>query len=132
MTESGFTDSLRKQLIKRGIYCLKLNLRFMKGVPDCWYSGAAGDLWNEHKYFQKLPQTIDLTAGRTPMLTHHQQQWLEARYNEGRNVAVIVGSPEGHVLFPALDWQAPITRDEYLEQSLKTADFATKIADQLN
>lgn len=127
MTESGFTDSLRRKLKKAGIYCLKLNLRFMKGVPDCWYSGDRDDLWNEHKYYPKLPRVIDLCGGRKPKLSVLQQEWLEARYRQGRNVAVVVGSPEGVVVLHNLDWKTPLTREEFIERASPTS----QVVDQL-
>lgn len=33
-----------------------------------------------------------------------QEQWLKDRYNEGRNVAVVLGFPGGGVIFRNLEW----------------------------
>lgn len=115
MRESAFTASLRPPLIAAGIYPLKLNLSFQNGVADCWYSGHKRDLWNEQKFLKTLPKTIDPCKLLTPL----QQLWLTARAAEGRNVAVIIGSPEGCVWLPGLSWKNPLTRDEYRAKMVK-------------
>lgn len=97
----------------------------MRGVPDCWYSGSISDLWNEHKYLKSVPALLDLTDQRR--LTLHQQMWLEQRHQEGRNVAVIVGHPEGAVLFRDLDWKEPISRDVFLARSLTISEMAQEL-----
>ena len=116
MRESNFTAAVRKEL-RPVIYCLKLNVAYAKGVPDCYYSGSKRDLWNEHKYFKTLPPTIDLT--KTTITSALQQLWLNQRHKEGRHVGMIVGSSEGHLLLPRLSWQQPIPRDEFKARAHK-------------
>jgi len=116
MLESKRTAALRLHL-KQHLYTLKLNVRFYKGVPDCYYSGAVADLWNEHKKYDDLPRVIDLTKpSKTSLL---QQEWLVGRHNEGRNVGMIVFSNEGHLFLPRLSWQQPMPRDEFIERAHK-------------
>lgn len=122
MREATFSAALRKKLTAEGIYCLKLNLAFTAGVADCWYSGSQADMWSEHKYLQALPKRVAVQA--TKLLTPLQQLWLEQRHMEGRNVAVIIGSPQGHLFLPELSWQVPVfpkdarllTTNELIEQ----------------
>lgn len=40
-----------------------------------------------------------------PKLSALQKGWLHGRYNEGRRVAVIVGSPEGSLTFENGEWE---------------------------
>lgn len=119
MTETTFWQSLRKKLVPR-IYALKLNLRFTAGVPDCWLSGSEQDLWLELKYVQQLPPIVDCTK----LLTTLQQEWLRQRHEEGRWVAALIGSPDGHLYFPGLSWQSPVSREKFLQSAKKTNEIA--------
>lgn len=66
--------------------------RLRPGIPDCWYSGPRGDLWVEYK-FQPAVHLV------TPALSELQKAWLNDRYDEGRNVAVVVGLSLKEVLW---------------------------------
>jgi len=128
MTESKFTAALRLEL-REHIYVLKLNVAYARGVPDCYYSGSRSDLWNEHKYFKTLPPVIELTKPTiTSML---QQTWLIGRHHEGRNVAMVIGSTEGHLLLRGLEWQKPIARDDFRERAVTKKELASEIIDLL-
>src|SRR6185436_18082898 len=94
MRESNYTESITRQL-PANVYALKLSLPYTAGVADSWYSGRAGDLWVEWKYLKSIPRVIDLTGAKNPIITRLQQHWLRSRHEEGRRVAVIVGSREG-------------------------------------
>ncbi len=126
MTENGFWQSLRKKLIPR-IYALKLNLRFAAGIPDCWLSGQERDLWLELKYMKTVPPSIDPTK----LLSALQQLWLISRHQEGRRVAVLIGSPDGHFIFHGLSWQQPISRGTFTMTAKKTAEIAHDLVDYL-
>jgi len=119
MTETTFWQSLRKKLVPR-IYALKLNISYVAGVPDVWLSGSKGDLWLELKYLQKVPPIVDPTK----LLTTLQQTWLLRRYGEGRRVGVLIGSPDGHLYFPGLSWQSPVTRGTF-QTNAKTTKTIT-------
>jgi hypothetical protein len=54
-----------------------------------------------------------------PNLSDLQKEWLNKRYQEGRQVAVIVGSPEGGVMLSDLAWETPVKPD-YFRSQLKT------------
>lgn len=119
MTENTFWQSLRKKLVPR-IYALKLNLRFIAGVPDCWLSGSESDLWLELKYVSTLPPVVNPTL----LLSVLQKEWLVSRYNEGRHVGVLIGSSDGHIYFPGLSWQCTVSREKWIQSGLKTKEMA--------
>lgn len=106
---------------------MKLNLRFMAGVPDVWLSGTERDLWLELKYMKSLPPLISPEK----LLTTLQQLWLLDRYAEGRSVAVLIGSSEGHVLFHELSWKTSLTRETFMERAESTREIGDKLVDFL-
>jgi hypothetical protein len=114
--ETVFLNSVRNKL-PRGLYNMKNNNPFVAGVPDLWVSGNK-DLWSEAKWFPKMKPTFDLRAGKKPILSVLQQEWIRCRHNEGRNVSVIIGSPQGCILLKGLEWdkvcssESLITRQE--------------------
>ena len=126
MTENTFWQALRKKLVPR-VYALKLNLRFVAGVPDCWLSGSMEDLWLEIKYVKELPAIVDPTK----LLTARQQYWIIQRHAEGRRVGVLIGSSDGHVYFPSLSWQTAVTKGTFLTQARKTSEIAENLIETL-
>jgi len=95
MNESGFIQKVKRNLSNK-VHKEKFSDKFKAGIPDCWYSGPKGDIWIEYKY--------SLHPHRKPNLSRHQQQWLRKRHLEGRNVAVVVGSTNGAVIYPGVEW----------------------------
>jgi hypothetical protein len=85
------------------VYKWKINARFVRGVPDAWYSGPGGDLWVEYKYLSRTP-----AHAFTPQLSAHQAKWLRERHNEGRQVAVVVGCPQGSVVLTDREWERQV------------------------
>lgn len=101
MNESGYIRSVNKYL-PDAVYHWKIATQFNNGIPDCYYSGNTRDLWIEWKYVRttrKLPDSIK------PALSTLQNQWLNKRLTEGRNVAVIVGTDHGCLLFLNKAWE---------------------------
>ncbi len=112
--ETNFTSRVHKYLPKT-IYHMKNNNPYLSGVADVWYSGRSGDLWVEYKFIaipKRDDTVINLVQGKTPAISRLQQAWLEGRFNEGRQVAVILGSKEGGVWFLDLHWQHGFTARE--------------------
>ena len=103
MTEHAFVKRVHRHLPSE-LYRWKVADRYTNGVPDAWYSGPAGDLWVEYKYLPRTPRRVF-----TPALSALQKKWLIERHREGRNVAVVVGCPDGAL---------PITA-ENIEQRIK-------------
>lgn len=126
MREAQYTAAVKK-LLDKDVYALKLNCRYTAGVPDSYYSGRAADLWVEWKYLQHIPPRLDLIGGKNPIITKLQQAWLSGRHEEGRNVVVIVGSPEGGVVFHGLSWIDSISRSGFLAYGLNKHGIAAVI-----
>lgn len=113
MNEAGFSQALAKAVkrIDPTIYHLKIATAFNNGVPDSWWSGNTGDLWSEQKYLKQLPKR-ETTIVQID-LSKLQADWITKRHHQGRNMAVIVGSPEGHAIFPGVTWQQPVTKSVF-------------------
>lgn len=91
------------------------------------------DLWVENKRIfndADPPASLDLTE-YDKYLTFHQQAWLEARYNEGRHVGVLVFSKVGHVYFPDLTWQTPISGLDFRARAMSKKETAETLIDLL-
>lgn len=98
----------------------KMNNPFSSGTADVWYSGDLADWWVEYKYLTKLPVRAMVLADLSPL----QSDWLDGRHREGRNVAVVVGSPEGAVIYLDRAWLQPITPDEFRSRMISKRDLA--------
>jgi hypothetical protein len=119
MQESTFTSKIHR-LLPDSVYAWKISDRFHRGIADAYYSGRAGDLWAEYKFYQKLP-----TRPFRPKLSPHQQIWLNDRFAEGRNVVVIVGDPIQAITIEHGSWVRPVTAT----RPLSHADLAAWITE---
>lgn len=99
LNESQYTFSVNRKL-SSDLYAWKINAQYAPGVPDCWYSGPFTDLWVEWKYKHKMPKK------HKPNCSDQQLQWLNREYDNGRNVLVLVGSPEGIVFYEDKKWNS--------------------------
>lgn len=107
---------------------MKNHNAYVGGVADCYYSRRYGkDMWIEYKYIAKLPVKADIDL--TKIVTGLQQAWLHERHVDGRNVAVIVGSPEGGVIFRA-DERWIISPAEFKKRIISDAEIANWIVAQ--
>lgn len=128
MTETDYWNSLRKHLVPR-VYAWKISASYVKGVPDCWFSGVNQDLWVENKRIAgdgNPPAFLKLTDHKK-YLSIHQQQWLERRHKEGRRTGVLVFSKVGHIYLPGLAWQKPISKLDFLEAAMPYKDMAERL-----
>lgn len=100
--ETTFILSVHRHLPE--VYHEKMNNPFRSGCADVWYSGSQDDLWVEYKYEPSLPKS---NKNYTLNLSARQVKWLNERYEEGRNVAVILGLPEGGVIYESRYWEVP-------------------------
>ncbi len=91
MTEAQYTQTIIKGL-PRKIYSWKIMNMMQNGVPDCYFSGNKNDLWIEVKYVTVPKRDTTLI---TPNLSALQIKWITERQQEGRNVAVLIGSKQG-------------------------------------
>ncbi len=93
---------------------------YVSGPWDCWYSGLKKDLWIEYKWYP----TADIIKPHLPELSGHQRDWGNARLDEGRNLAVIVGTPKGGVLYTHGEWNHPTPPKIFREKLTTRKDLA--------
>lgn len=105
---------------KQELHREKMNNPFSSGTADVWYSGDLADWWVEYKYLTKVPVRALVLAD----LSELQKDWLSGRHREGRNVAVVIGSPEGAVIYLDLTWLQPITPDEFRSRMISKRELA--------
>jgi hypothetical protein len=106
--ESQFSSSVNK-LLPLGLHYEKMNNPYRGGTADFWYSGNKADLWVEYKWLPSIPKrAYNLTDGAKPSLSMLQQKWLADRVKEGRNIAVIIGTPIGVIILTDLAWEKNI------------------------
>lgn len=123
--ETTFIAAIHRHL--KETYHEKTNNPFRSGVADCWYSGTAGDLWVEYKYEPNLPKNKEYL----PNLSVRQVKWLGDRCDEGRNCVVILGLPEGGVIYWDKHWLEPQTRVQLLRRALTRQELAKWIFEQV-
>lgn len=108
--ETSFRKGVERYIPR--VYKEKMANPYRGGGADCWYSGIKSDLWVEYKYLPKLPVRVPVSFGLTAL----QIRWLNDRYAEGRNVAVIVGCKEGGVILQAGEWNHPMAVDQFRDR----------------
>ena len=100
MNERAFKAKLRAKF-KQHCYIQSMSSLGTAGTPDLWLSGKK-DLWLEVKYDETTKGPI------TPKLTALQKQWLNNRFDDGRQVIVIVGtSPNEAIIYRHRSWNGP-------------------------
>lgn len=123
--ENTFISSVHKHLCPT-VYRMKTNNPYVAGIPDCYYSGKKGELWVEYKFIVIPKRETTLIEVNLSAL---QTAWLQGRHDEGRNVAIIVGSSEGGVVLNAYDTR-PITPKDFRVRIKSRPDLANWIASQ--
>jgi hypothetical protein len=123
--ETTFTTSVHKHL-PQSLYRMKTHNPYMGGIPDVWYSGNS-DLWVEYK-FEVLPKRETTLIPVT--ISELQAEWLNKRYSEGRNVAVIVGCKEGGVVLTDRAWNSSLNKQDFLGKLMSRQQIAKWIMDR--
>ena len=115
MNESQTTAKINRYLPPE-VYAWKIHDSYHRGIPDCYYSGPSGDLWIEFKHYPAgIPGVFK------PRLTEHQIQWLNARHDEGRRVAVVVTDAKHALVITDKQWNTRVTRTTtYTHKELAT------------
>jgi len=116
--------------IPRDVYHMKNNNPYLSGVPDLWFSGNSADLWVEMKYLPRVPRRDSVVP--TELLSKLQAQWLERRHREGRQVAVIIGCPDGGVVLPGITWQDEISATSFVARIQSRPALAQWIIERVN
>lgn len=128
--ETSFRLKIEKNLPARNRpYREKMANPYRGGTADSWYSGDLGDLWVEYKFLPSVPQRGVVNAKRIG-LTALQLDWLKGRYEEGRNVCVIVGTPAGGVIMRDIEWDTEMSVDFFRSKLITISDLARWIAQQ--
>lgn len=109
------------RLLATEVYRQKNHNPYNSGIPDCWYSGAGGDLWVEYKFIV-LPKRQDTSIPVN--LSELQKVWLLRRHAEGRRVGVIVGCARGGVWLPGVDWMTPLISADFCSRLLSRQQLA--------
>ena len=126
--ETNFTRRITK-LLPDSIYHMKNNNMYVGGVPDKWFSGDKADLWCEMKYVDPLPVTVPVRPMK--LLSALQADWLNNRFEEGRNVAVIVGCKAGGVVLQNKEWEEDIPIERFKSMLKSPRDLADWIRRQV-
>ena len=126
--ETNFRLRIEKKL-PRSLHREKMANPYRGGTADSWYSGTAGDLWVEYKFLPRVPQRGIVDAKRIG-LSALQLDWLRGRYKEGRNVAVIVGTPAGGVIMRNLEWETEMSADSFTRRLDTIEHLSNWIAQQ--
>lgn len=90
------------RILPKEVYREKMYNPMRGGTPDCWYSGKKDDLWIEYKYLSEPPKLAKISVRK--LLSPLQLDWLNSRWHEGRNVAVVLGTPLGAWIYLDGDW----------------------------
>ena len=127
--ETTFIASIHKHLpLKNVLHREKMNNPYSSGTADVWYSGNGGDLWIEYKFLPRIPQRGVVDPKK--LLTALQLHWLNGRYDEGRNVAVVIGCPTGGVLLLDRIWETELTPSQFTSLIRSSIDLADWIREQ--
>lgn len=113
----------------RLIHYEKMNNPYSSGTADGWYSAAGGDLWVEFKHLPSVPQRAIVSPKK--LLSELQLKWLNGRYEEGRNVAVVIGCPAGGVVLVDRAWEADLSAELFKTLMLSIVDLANWIRSQV-
>lgn len=100
--ENRFIAAVHRRIPQ--VYAEKMSNPWRSGTPDVWYSGDQGDLWIEYKFIERIPRSEKILPDLTPL----QSRWLNNRFDEGRNVAVVLGTPTGGVIYRNKEWLTPM------------------------
>lgn len=130
MTEHSYIRSIHSRLRKDlpDVYVWKINDPYQGGVADAYYSGSR-DLWVEYKYLKALPKRA--TTRIEPGLSELQKDWLRERHAQGRNVAVIIGSPDGSMILPGITWDTAINQADFIGSAVDKSQVVAYIESQV-
>lgn len=129
--ENTFVDGVHNYLApKPELHREKMSNPYSSGTADWWYSGDKNDLWVEYKYVPRIPQRVNIRP--LELLTPLQAKWLDGRYKEGRNVAVIIGCPSGGVVLRGHAWTCEISPEVFASTVQSRRQLAEWITAQVN
>lgn len=127
--ETKFTNRVHGKM-PNTVYHMKNSNPYTGGIPDCWYSGNKADLWVEYKWLPKVPKTAVIDPLK--LLSPLQAQWLNDRWKEGRNVAVIIGCPGGGVILTNTDWKDELSAQSFCSLIKSDKEIAEWVTQQIS
>lgn len=108
-SETRFYTKVNKPL-PVGLHYQKFGAGSMNGTVDHWYSGNKADGWVEYKFLPVLSRDgVDPLKHLSPL----QALWVNRRHREGRDVLVIIGSPEGCAILENGAWNARVSVEDF-------------------
>lgn len=113
------------RLLPPNVYREKMHNPYRGGTFDVWYSGRFTDLWIEYKWIAKAPKKVRAVPALEPL----QLKWGVGRHEEGRSVFVVVGCPDGGVVFPRKAWEEGVSAEEFRRTLLTKFALAKWIFD---
>lgn len=122
--ETRFYTAVHK-LLPKELHREKMANPYRGGTADVWYSGNADDLWVEYKWLAKVPVKADIRVYE--LLSPLQLQWLRERRQEGRNVVVILGSPDGAWIYEYGKWEEDLPVAAFRMQNWSKQEVADYI-----
>ena len=129
--ETTFTKSITR-LLPKTVYCMKNNNQYIGGIPDLWVSSKGGDIWIEMKYLPKTPGPRSHGVDPMKLLSPLQQTWLRDRRMENRNVAVIIGCPDGGIILVDRQWELELTVKQFAALIKSKEELASWILEQVS
>lgn len=116
--ETTFISSVHRLIPQ--VYAEKMANPWRSGTADVWYSGTRGDLWVEYKFIEKIPRSEEIIPDCSPL----QRRWLANRLAEGRNIAVVLGTRTGGVIYQNGDWNFPSSQEQLIVRLVSRKDIA--------
>lgn len=98
MNEAQYTARVNKKV---KCYCWKVSTTLQRGKLDCFYAWGNNHLWIEYKYNSSPINTINLS--RPPYLSKIQQYEIKQLLKTQQQVLIIVGTPNGGIIFTPQD-----------------------------
>jgi len=125
--ENTFIASVHKKFSGGKPYFEKMYNPLRSGTPDVYYSGDVGSMWIEYKFLPRIPRSAEIL----PDLTPRQRRWIDSRHDEGRNVAVVLGTPDGGVIYRNKEWNTPLSSTELKARLVPKEEVARWIKSQV-
>lgn len=131
MKESQTAQKIKKRLPREIHWQSNTGALMSNGTPDKYLDGWKSDLWIEFKQLGALPRNGTVCVAPVPNvkkqprghLTPLQRQWLGRRHANGGNAVVIVGLPNGCVVWLATprEWDegVSIARADSIEEVVR-------------
>lgn len=122
-SETLFCNRINK-CIPRAVEIEKMHNPYRGGTADYWYSGFRDDLWVEYKWILLARGTASKAI--KPKATKLQLIWLNNHHNRGRNVCVIIGSPNGCAILLDGEWNNKVPGNKFHYTEREVANWIVK------